>query len=107
LPTPRTSNSFGSASDERLRRLELALGRDHLGAPLALGGLRRDRALHFLRQVDVLELDQHDLAHGSVCASTTSWMRRVELVALGEQLVELGLAADRAQRGLRELGGGT
>ena len=43
---------------EALRGLELALGVDHLGAPLALGlGLARHRALHLLRQVDVLDLD--------------------------------------------------
>jgi len=36
-----------------LRGLEFALRRDHLGAPLALRfGLRRNRALHVLRQVD-------------------------------------------------------
>ena len=41
--------------------------------------------------------------HGSVCASTISWMLRVEFVALAQQLVEFRLPADRAQRGLREL----
>src|SRR5208282_1939170 len=47
---------------QALRRLKFALGRDHLGAPFALGlGLRGDRALHVLRQVNVLQLDEYDL----------------------------------------------
>ena len=50
----------------------------------------------------------HVLAHirDRLFVRSTPRIKRVELVALGEQLVELGLAADRAQRGLRELGGG-
>jgi len=33
------------------------------------------------------------------------WMRRFQLVAMTEQLVELNLAQHRTQRGLRELRG--
>ncbi len=45
-----------------LRRLELALGVDHLRALLALRlGLLRHRALHLLRQVDLLDLDRAHL----------------------------------------------
>src|SRR3989338_1677964 len=45
-----------------LRRLELALGVDDFGAPLALGlGLPGDRADHLLGQVDVFDLDRRDL----------------------------------------------
>ena len=47
---------------ERGRRLELAPGVDDLRALLALGlGLPRHRALHLVRQVDVLDLDHRDL----------------------------------------------
>jgi hypothetical protein len=42
--------------------LELALGVDDLGAPLALGlGLAGDRVLHPFRDLDVLDLDHRDL----------------------------------------------
>ena len=45
-----------------LRRLELAVGGDDLRPPLALGlGLARDRPLHLLRQLDVLDLDRAHL----------------------------------------------
>jgi hypothetical protein len=45
-----------------LRRLQLALGVDDLRALLALGfRLARHRALHLLRQVDVLHLDRRHL----------------------------------------------
>ena len=43
---------------------------------------------------------------GSVCWSMTSCSTRAEPLALGEQLVEVGLAQDAAQRGLRLLAGG-
>ena len=44
------------------RRLQLALGRDHLGPALALRlGLPRHRALHLVGQIDVLDLDRGDL----------------------------------------------
>ena len=47
---------------EPLRGLELALGGDHLRAPLALGlGLAGHRPLHALRDLDVLHLDDRDL----------------------------------------------
>ena len=47
---------------ELLRGLELALGGDDLGAPLALGlGLAGHRPLHLSGQLDVLDLDGRDL----------------------------------------------
>src|SRR5208337_4563071 len=90
---------------EPLRRLEFALRRDHLGAPLALGlSLRRDRALHVLRQIDIFQLNQRDLHAPRLGLRIDYFLdARVELVALAEQFVELGLAADGAQRGLRQL----
>ena len=90
---------------EPLRGLEFAFGRDHLGAALALGlGLRRDRALHILREIDIFQLDERDLHAPRLGLRIDDFLdARVELVALAEQLVELGLAADGAQRGLRQL----
>ena len=45
------------------------------------------------------------MPQASVCWSRISWMSAVELVALGQHLVELVLAEHRAQRGLRQLAG--
>ena len=75
--------------------LELALGVDDLGPPLALGlGLPGHGALHLLGQVDVLDLDRGDLdAPGVGAPRRGSLQLGVELLALGEQLVQLGLAA--------------
>src|SRR5208282_5643707 len=93
---------------QALRRLKFALGRDHLGAPFALGlGLRSDRALHVLRQVNVLELDEHDLDSPRLGLGIDDRLdARVDFVALAQELVEFGLPAYGAQRGLRELHGG-
>src|SRR5688572_25739524 len=75
------------------------------GAALALGlGLARDRAHHVLVQVDVLDLHVRDLdAPGVGLAVEHGLDIDVQLLALGEQRVELVLAEHRAQRGLREL----
>src|SRR5712692_5193755 len=88
-----------------LRRLEFSLCRDHLGAPLALGlGLRRDRPLHILRQVDILELDQRDLDPPGLRLRVDNLLYLgVELLALAQEIVEFRLAADRSERRLRKL----
>ena len=85
--------------------LELALGVDHLRAPLALGlRLARHRALHALRDLDVLDLDDRDLdAPGRGLLVDDPLQDRVDLLALRQQLVELVLAEHRAQRRLRDL----
>jgi hypothetical protein len=85
--------------------LELALGVDHLRAPLALGlGLPGHRALHALRDLDVLDLDDRDLdAPGRGLLVDDRLQDRVDLLALRQQLVELMLAEHRPQRRLRDL----
>ena len=90
---------------ELLRRLELALRVDDLRALLALGlRLLRHGALHLGRQVDLLHLDQRDLdAPGLRVLVDDLLEARVQLLALGEQLVERRLAEHAPQRRLREL----
>ena len=90
---------------EALGGLKFTLRGDDLGAPFAFSlGLRRDRALHILRQIDVLELDQHDLDTPRLGLRVDDFLDfGVELFALAQQVVELGLSADRSQRGLRKL----
>ena len=91
--------------EQLLGGLQLALGVDHLGAPLALGlRLARDRPDHRLVDVDMLDLDVRHLdAPGVGLVVEHRLDVLVQLLALGEELVELVLAEDRAQRGLREL----
>ena len=90
---------------ELLGGLVLALRADDLRAPLALGlGLPRHRALHRGRQLDVLDLDDGDLdAPGRRVLVDDVLEDLVDLVALGEQLVERVLAEHRAQRRLGDL----
>ena len=92
---------------EPLGGLELALGGDHLRAPLALGlGLPRHRALHVAGDLDVLDLDDRDLdAPRRGLLVDDPLQDRVDLLALGEQLVERVLAEHGAQRRLRDLRG--
>src|SRR6267378_148161 len=80
-----------SALREHGGGLQLAFGVDHLGAPLALGlGLARNGAHHRLVQVDVLDLDVGDLdAPGVGLRVEDSLDVEIELLALGQQLVEL------------------
>ena len=88
--------------------LELTLGRDDLRAPLALRlRLPGHRALHPGRDLDVLHLDDGDLdAPGRGRLVDDRLEDRVDLVALGEELVEDVLAEHRAQGRLRDLRGG-
>src|SRR5208282_6073770 len=119
LPLLRLAGVATAAACHLAKRLEqidwegehggrIVLGRDHLGAPFALGlGLRSDRALHVLRQVNVLELDEHDLDSPRLGLGIDDRLdARVDFVALAQELVEFGLPAYGAQRGLRELHGG-
>ena len=94
--------------NELRRRLEFAIGVDDLGAPLALGlGLLRDRAHHRRVDVDVLDFDARDLDAPGVGGGIENLLDvDVELVALGQHLVELVLAEYRTQRRLRQLTGG-
>ena len=87
------------------RGLELALGVDHLGAPLALGfGLAGHCALHPRRDLDVLHLDDRDLDPPGRGRLVDDLLEdRVDLVALGEELVEEVLAEHGPQRRLRDL----
>ena len=91
-----------------LRRLELALGGDDLGPPFPFGfGLPRHGPLHALRDLDVLDLDDAHLdAPGLGLLVDDLLEPSVELVALGEQVVEVGLAQNAPQRRLGDLRGG-
>src|SRR5687767_4254843 len=81
---------------------------DHLGAALALGlGLARDRAHHRLVDVHVLDLHVRHLDAPRVGLRVEHRLDvDIELLALGEQRVELMLAQHGPQGGLRELAGG-
>ena len=87
------------------RGLELALGVDDLRAPLALGlGLARHRVLHRRRDADVLDLDGGDLDAPRLGLLVDDLLQLlVELLALGQQRVQVGLAERGTQRGLRDL----
>ena len=118
--SPRRSRAASAGSELQRRRvarqhlgrlrellggLELALGADDLRAPLALGlGLARHGPLHALRELDVLDLDDGDLDAPRLGLLVDDALQDlVDLVALGEQLVERVLAEHGAQGGLRDL----
>src|SRR5262249_10982818 len=90
---------------ELFRGLQLAVGMDHLGAALTLRfGLPRDRPHHGGIDVDVLDLHRGYLdAPGIGLRVEYALNVEIQLVALGEELVELMLAENGAQRRLREL----
>jgi hypothetical protein len=90
------------------RGLELALGVDHVRPSLSLRlGAERHRALHLGGYLDVLDLDRRDLDPPRVGVLVDDVLERlVELLALGQQHVEVRLAEHRAQRGLCDLRGG-
>ena len=91
-----------------LGRLELARGVDDLGPLLALGlRLLGHSALHRLGQLDVLDLDGRDLHPPWLGVLVDDDLEPlVDGLALGQQLVQGGLAEDRAQRRLGDLGSG-
>src|ERR1035437_6749817 len=93
--------------DELGRGVELAFGVDDLGAALALSlGLLGHGAEHVLRHVDLLDLDGDDFdAEGRGVAVDDGLDALVELVAVGEDLVQFDLAEDGAKGGLGELRG--
>jgi len=88
--------------------LEFALGIDDLGPAFAFGlGLLGHGPLHFLGQVDVLELDVGHLdAPGTGVLVEDGLHLAVDLVAVGQDFVQLDAAADAAQGGLGNLGSG-
>ena len=82
--------------------LKLALGCDHLRTPLALRlRLARHGALHPGRDLDVLDLDDRDLDPPGRRGVVDDLLEdRVDLVALGEKLVQLMLPEDAPERRL-------
>src|SRR5208337_2832688 len=90
------------------RRLELTLGADDLRPPLTLGlSLARDGALHLLGQVHVLYLHVRHLDAPRLGVQVEYLLEAlVDLLPVGEELVELGLAEDAPERGLGELARG-
>ena len=97
-------HDFGGVG-EFLRGLKFTLRRDYFGTPFALGlGLGRNRALHVLGQIDVLQLDHDHLDSPRLGLRVDNFLDvRVEFFALAQEFVEFGLAPDRAQGGLRKL----
>jgi hypothetical protein len=77
-------------------------------APLALGlGLAAHRPAHASGSSTSFTSTRVTLTpHGSVTPSMICWSCGVDLVAVDEEVVELDLTEDAAQRGLGDLGGG-
>ena len=90
---------------ERVGRESLTFCCDDLRALFALGlCLARHRALHALRELDVLQLDERDqYAPVLGCAIENLANARVHTVGLGQRLVESVLTDDLAQRCLSDL----
>ena len=88
-----------------LRRIQLAGGVNDLGALLALGlGLPRHRALHVLRQIDVLHFDGRHLDPPGIGALIEDLLQLlIEVVPLRQQIIQIDLAQHAAQRRLRQL----
>src|SRR5260221_447845 len=87
--------------------LELAVRVNNFCAPLAFGfSLTGDGALHLLGDVDLFHFNFADLdAPGLGFRIENDLQLGVDFVALGENFVELELADDAADGGLRELRG--
>src|SRR6266478_3444503 len=94
--------------EQLLRRLLLSLRIDDLGAADAFGlGLAGDRSDHALVEIDALDLHGRHLDTPPLGLLVEHVLDvGIELVALGQHLVEVVLAEHPAQRGLRELAGG-
>ena len=90
------------------RRLRFALRVNHLGAALAFRlRLPADGALHLLRDIDLLDFHLRYLNTPGLGILVKDHLQlAVYLFALGEDLVELKLPDDAAQRGLRLLRSG-
>ena len=71
--------------------------------PLRLG-LLRDGSLHFGRQVDVLDLDHGNLDPPGIGVLVQDLLELViESLPLTQEVIQLHLPQDRAQRGLGQL----
>src|SRR5208282_4299964 len=88
-----------------LRGFEFAFGMNNLGAAFAFGfGLAGDGTLHLLGDVDLLHFDFADFdAPGFGVGVEDDLELGVYFVALREDFVQLELADDAADGGLREL----
>ncbi len=100
-------DDLGGLADP-LGGLELALGVDDLGPPLALGlGLAGDGADHALVDIDALDFHVGDLDSPHVGFGVQNVLDvPVQFVPPRQHLVHFVLAQHRAQRGLRQLAGG-
>src|SRR4026207_2307266 len=98
--SPSAATTFARRS-----RPALALGAPPPPPPLALGlGLAGHRPLHAGRDLDVLHLDHAHLdAPGGGLLVDDLLQDLVDLVAVGQELVQRVLAEDAAQRRLRDL----
>ena len=87
-----------------LRRLGFAVGGDDLGAALALGFglLAIARRISSGSSMSLISTADTLTPQASVASSMMLLQRLADLLALGEDLVELVLAEDVAQRGLRD-----
>ena len=87
------------------RSLQLALGMDHFGTALALGfGLLGDGPNHVFVEVNVFDLDIGHLDAPGVGLHVQHLLQiLVDLLALGQQLVQLVLAQNGPQGGLCQL----
>ena len=93
---------------ELFRGLQFAFGVDYLGPPFTFGlGLFGDGAHHRLIQVDVFDLDIGDLDAPGIGLRVEHLLDvDVQLLALGQQLIQFMFTEHGAQRGLRQLAGG-
>src|SRR5262249_30481194 len=101
------TDDFGGVG-ELLRGLEFPIRMDHLCAPFALRfRLFCHRPLHFLRKIDMLQLDKHDFNSPGFGLGVQDLLNPgVDFFPLGQKLIQLCLAANTAQRYLRELRSG-
>jgi regulator of protease activity HflC (stomatin/prohibitin superfamily) len=87
------------------RGLELAFGRDDLRSSLAFRlGLGRNRPLHLLWQVDLLDLDLGDFDAPTLRLLVENRLEpHVQLLPLRQEIVQLDFAEHRTQAGLGRL----
>ena len=97
----------GGGFDELGGGVEFAFGVDDLGAAFAFGfSLLGHGAEHVFRHVDLFDFDGDDLdAEGAGVAVDDGLDAEVELVAVGEDLVEVDFTEDGAEGGLGVLAG--
>ena len=92
---------------QALRRLKLPFGVDDFRTPVPFGlGLLRDGPLHLLREVDVLDLNGRDLDPPGLRLCIDNALKLgIDLVALGEQVIEQALTEHAPKGGLCNHGG--